>query len=109
MANPPDRDLEIAAKLGLVSELAATAPTWTFFRLRLFLQSTKSVQGARLRYRIATPLRSILPRLLHNFCGIPLFAAWIETDEGLLPFGCASPQPCIASRGIEIVSVTDYL
>jgi hypothetical protein len=47
---PPDRDfawIKIAAKLGLVGELAATAPTWTFFDSVLFLQSTKSVQGAR--------------------------------------------------------------
>jgi hypothetical protein len=51
MANPPDRDfawgIKIAAKLGLVGELAATAPTWTFFDSVLFLQSTKFVQGAR--------------------------------------------------------------
>jgi hypothetical protein len=72
-------------KLGLVSELAATAHL-NFFRLRLFLQSTKSVQGAPSRYRIATALRSILLRLLHNFRDVPAFTAWIEIDEGLLPF-----------------------
>jgi hypothetical protein len=37
------------------------------------------------RYRSATASRSILPRLLHNFPGIPAFTAWIETGEGLLP------------------------
>jgi hypothetical protein len=78
-------------QIGLVNELAATA------HLKLF--STPFVS--------AKARNPILPRLLHNFRGIPAFTAWIETGEGLLPFDCASPQPCIASRGIEIVSSTD--
>ena len=74
---------KIAAQLGLVGELAATAHL-NFFRLRLFLQSMKSVQGTRQDIGSQQHHGRFCHRLLHNFRGVPAFTPWIETDEGLL-------------------------